>query len=269
MLFRAVMKLLDAMPWLKRFLWQRMYRRMAGRRTEEDWTFMNYGYVSLNPNDPPLILPPADVGNQYPAQLYHYVAGRVALEGRDVLEVGSGRGGGAAFVHQHFKPRQMTAVDLTDEAVRLCSNIHRRDGLTFKQGDAEALPFADASFDAVLNVESSHCYRSVPEFLRQVKRVLRPGGYFLFADLRRAAHRDRLHQQMQECGMNIVEQEDITANVFESLRLDSERKTAAIAKYVDGFRASSFREFAAVEGTTMYEAFQSRAYVYCRYVLQK
>ena len=268
MLFRAVMKLLDAMPWLKRFLSRWMYGRMA-RHTEEYWTFMNYGYVSLDKDDAPLSLPPADERNRYPIQLYHYIAGRVPLEGRDVLEVGSGRGGGAAFVCQYFKPGQMTAVDFADEAVALCSNIHRVPGLTFRQGDAEALPFPDASFDAVLNVESSHCYGSVPAFLAQVKRVLRPGGHFLFVDLRHAADRDRLHQQMLDSGMKIVEQRDITDNVFQSLRLDSERKAVAIAKHVDGFKANSFREFSAVEGTTMYDAFQNRTFVYCSYVLEK
>lgn len=51
-------------------------------------------------------------------------------------------------------------------------------------GDAEKLPLADASFDAVLNVESSHCYGNVETFFREAARVLRPDGRFLFADFR-------------------------------------------------------------------------------------
>ena len=57
-------------------------------------------------------------------------------------------------------------------------------GLAFEVGDAERMPFPDASFDAVVNVESSHCYPSMPAFLSEVRRVLRPGGHFLYADLR-------------------------------------------------------------------------------------
>ena len=53
-------------------------------------------------------------------------------------------------------------------------------------GDAENLPFEDNSFDAIINVESSHCYGNVEQFLREVHRVLRPGGDFLFVDLRGA-----------------------------------------------------------------------------------
>ncbi|QDU31359.1 Phthiotriol/phenolphthiotriol dimycocerosates methyltransferase [Anatilimnocola aggregata] len=57
------------------------------------------------------------------------------------------------------------------------------EGLSFVVGDAENLPFEDDTFDAVVNVESSHCYRSDPAFLAQVRRVLRTGGHVLFADL--------------------------------------------------------------------------------------
>ena len=51
-------------------------------------------------------------------------------------------------------------------------------------GNAESLPFADESFDAVINVEASHGYPDFPRFLAEVARVLRPGGHFLYADFR-------------------------------------------------------------------------------------
>ena len=97
----------------------------------------------------------------------------------------------------------MTGVDFSQKAVQFCRDHHQLEGLTFVPGDAEALPFADESFDAVINVESSHCYRSMPAFLGQVQRVLRPGGYFLFADLRTASDSERLHQNLLECGLTV------------------------------------------------------------------
>jgi SAM-dependent methyltransferase len=39
--------------------------------------------------------------------------------------------------------------------------------------------------DAVVNIESSHCYESMDTFLSEACRVLRPGGRFFFADLRK------------------------------------------------------------------------------------
>ncbi len=57
-------------------------------------------------------------------------------------------------------------------------------GLTFVQGDSENLPFENDVFDAVLNVESSHCYGNVKKFILEVARVLKDGGCLLWSDFR-------------------------------------------------------------------------------------
>jgi ubiquinone/menaquinone biosynthesis C-methylase UbiE len=55
--------------------------------------------------------------------------------------------------------------------------------MDFVHGDAQSLPFADESFDVVINIEASHGYPDFPRFLAEVARVLRPGGRFLYADV--------------------------------------------------------------------------------------
>ena len=267
-LMHLALALTTRSPAFKRFLWRRWYQYLAGYQLV-DWGFMNYGYASLDPAAPSLALQPEDEPNRYSAQLYHYAASRVPLAGLEVLEVGSGRGGGASFVKRYLQPRQLTGVDFSAKAVELSQRHHRQEGLKFLQGDAEALPLPDASFDAVLNVESSHCYGSTPAFLSEVKRVLRPGGHFLFADLRSAPDRDRLHQQVLDSGLAIVEHEDITANVIEALRRDSQRKLALLEQHGNQRLMSVFRQFAAIEGSGVYEGFVSRSAVYVRYLLQK
>jgi ubiquinone/menaquinone biosynthesis C-methylase UbiE len=77
----------------------------------------------------------------------------------------------------------MASVDIATSAIAFCRRVHRVEGLEFRQGDAQALPVPDASFDAVLNVESAHCYPSIDRFFSEVRRVLRPGGHFLYADI--------------------------------------------------------------------------------------
>lgn len=52
------------------------------------------------------------------------------------------------------------------------------------QGIATNLPFTSRSYDIVLNVESSHLYSDMNKFLEEVCRVLKPGGYFCWSDLR-------------------------------------------------------------------------------------
>jgi len=268
MLIRVAMRLIELSPQFRRFLWQRWYEHLAGYRVT-DWGFMNYGYSSLQADDPGLPLQAEDEPNRFSIQLYHHVASAVALDGLNVLEVGCGRGGGASFIKRYLGPQRMTGIDFSAKAVRFCRDHHRLDGLSFVCGDAESLPLDDASFDAVINVESSHCYGSMPVFLRQVRRVLRPGGYFLFADLRSAGDRDRLHQQILDSGMTLLDQQDITANVVEALRRDSERKFALIEQNVNKRLLNTFRQFAAVEGSETFNGFRNGTFVYVRYLLQK
>ena len=238
MLIRLAMKLTELSPPFKRFLWRRWYQYLAGYQIR-DWRFMNYGFSPLHPGEAPLSLQPADEPNRSNIQLYHHVASAVPLTGLDVLEVGCGRGGGASYVKRYLRPRQMTGIDFSAKAVRFCQANHHVEGLSFVRGDAEALPFADASFDAVLNVESSHCYGSMPSFLSQVKRVLRPGGHFLFADLRMARDIDRLHEQLLASGLTVLDRDDITPSVLAALRTDSERKLAGRAAHRQRAQAGS------------------------------
>ena len=82
------------------------------------------------------------------------------------------------------QPASYTGVDLNPTGVNFCRKRHNVPGLDFVQGDAEKLLFADESFDAVINVGASHCYVHCPRFLAEVARMLRPGGHFLYTDLR-------------------------------------------------------------------------------------
>ena len=71
------------------------------------------------------------------------------LEGLKVLEVGSGRGGGAAYIAKYLNPAQIIGVDISTSAIALCKKNYTLSNLTFQQGDSERLPFEDNNFDAV------------------------------------------------------------------------------------------------------------------------
>lgn len=268
MLVRLAMKLCQVSPWFKRLLWRKWYEYLAGYKLA-DWRFMNYGYAPLEDGEQPLVLETDDEVNRYTIQLYDRVARAVPLQGLEVLEVGCGRGGGSSFVKRYHNPKQLTGMDFSTNAVRFCQENHAVDRLSFVYGDAEDMPFDDRSFDAVINVESSHCYGSMPNFLREVHRVLRPGGHFLFADLRAAEDGDQTHKQLLETGMTLLEKQDITSNVLEALRLDSERKLTLIRRSVNKRLVVTFRQFAAIEGSDVFDSFRDGAAIYLCYALRK
>ena len=66
---------------------------MAKRGQETGWAFMNYGYTPLNGSSPKLDLEEKDENDRHFIQLYHHAASAVPIENKNVLEVGSGRGG--------------------------------------------------------------------------------------------------------------------------------------------------------------------------------
>jgi SAM-dependent methyltransferase len=247
-------------PGSKRLLWRGWYQFLAGRYRQPGWTFMNYGYRA--PGGAPLALGAADEPDRSFAQLYDAVAGAVPLAGRDVLEVGCGRGGGASFVARYHRPRRMVAVDIAPRAVALCRARFSVPGLSFEVGDAERLPFSAATFDAVLNVESSHCYGRIGEFFREARRVLRPGGAFLYADFRPREELEAWRAALGEAGFRDVAERDLTPGVVAALDADDDGKRSMIAALIDRPLAGIFNQFAGLRGTAIYDELRAGALTY-------
>ena len=271
MLTRLLIFLCAISPFLRKKLWLWWYGKLAREIDAGIWTFMNYGYL------PPesataknLSLKPEDEPDRLCIQLYERVASPASLVGANVLEVGSGRGGGSSYFARYHKPTQVTGMDYSSEAVAFCQERHRAvPNLQFVVGDAEKLPFAAASFDVVVNVESSHCYGNVGKFFNEVARVLRPGGYFVFADLRGATEMDQLKEMLAAQPWEQIEEEDITARVAAALKADDARKRAMIAEVVSPRLRPMFEEFAGVEGGKISQGFQKRDLLYFRFAFRR
>lgn len=230
---------------------------------------MNYGYQTLSSAAKEPHLAPQDAPHRYAIQLYHHVVDSVALSGLRVLEVGSGRGGGASYIKRYFTPCLMVGVDYATSTVRFCATRHVQDGLSFICGDAERLPFRNDVFDAVINVESSHCYGDLDNFLTEVKHVLRPGGYLLFTDFRRADQVATLQQQFERSGLMCLKNENITANIIAALTGDDARKRQLVAALAPNWLLRAFGEFAGLRGSRIYRGFCSGKAIYMSYTLRK
>jgi SAM-dependent methyltransferase len=229
--------------------------------------YMNYGYAPLGPS-PPYLVVDQNEADRFGIQLYSRVARAADLSSKEVLEVGCGRGDGTAFVFRHLEPNSVTGVDLAESAIVRCRREHETAGLRFVRADAEDLPFAPGSFDAVINVESSHCYSDVERFLSEVRRVLRDRGVLLFADLRPWDGVPRLREQFLSSGFATLEEERITPNVVRALELDTPRRLEVIRGVVPRPLQAVARDFAAVEGSETYELLRTGELEYLRFVLQ-
>ena len=267
MIVKLFLRLTDY-PFFRRIIWKPFYEILAKKTQVESWNFMNYGYAPFE-YETSLTLKQEDEINRYSLQLYHYLATRVDISQKEVLEVGSGRGGGAAYIANYLQPKVITGIDIAHNAVELANRKHATGNLKFMQGNAEKLPFNDESFDVVINVESCHAYGSVPVFLKEVKRVLRPGGFFLCTDIRLASEMQTLKESLLATGMNLLSDEDITNNVVRAIETEEPEKQKRIAATIPKWFIKTFREFAGVKNSKAHRDLQSGTLIYHRFVLQK
>ena len=217
-------------------LHNRMYTYIA-RRADDDVLFMNWAYEE----NPPMAIPldPGDEPNRYPIQLYHSTATQYGeLTGKRILEVGCGQGGGASYLTRTFKPESYVGLDRIGAGIEFCRRRHQVPALTFIQGDAEDIPFPAASFDAVINIESSHFYPHFTRFLSEVERVLRPGGAFLYTDIRQWFQCDQWAADLNTAGMRMVSGREINTEVLRGMELNKPQWNAVWDRLAPGFLRS-------------------------------
>ena len=267
LLFSSVVGAFYRVPTVRRLLWRGWYQFLARQYPDTQWTFMNYGHRPTH-GAMPLALAPEDEADRSCIQLYQIVAGAVDLTGREILEVGSGRGGGASFVVRYLRPSRVVGIDSSPLAVAFSRARHRAPGVSFEVGNAEKLGFDAASFDEVINVESSHCYGDLSAFVREVRRVLRPNGHFLYADFRPRTELDAWRHTLST-GLSLVQERDITPGVIAALDVDDDRKRSLINQRVARPLVSVFRQFAALRGTALYDKFRDGSVMYRAFVFSR
>ncbi len=111
------------------------------------------------------------------------VAAVNAAPGDDVLEVGVGTG----LALPHYAPgKRVVGIDLSPDMLARAEARVRRDGLGHVQrlevADAEAMPFADASFDSAVAMFVASVVPHADRLLAEMKRVVRPGGRLFFVN---------------------------------------------------------------------------------------
>lgn len=263
----------------RRLLWQGFYEFVCWYCQDPDWVTMNYGYALLTDDGKmmeELLTEEQDKRETFSLQLYYFITGTnkaiKSLEGKTLVEVGSGRGGGVSFLTRHFKPEKAIGIDFSMNQVDFCKTRHVNvDQLQFQQGDAESfstLPsVGPKSVDCVVNVESSHCYGNIDKFFSEVNTALKEDGVFCFTDFRGAEKMEELKKKVSEY-FTVEKSIDITKNVCHALKLDTDRRLQVIEEKCPKVFVPLIHKFSGVTGSRVFEELETSKTLYHAWILK-
>ena len=128
----------------------------------------------------------AKAGKGASMELGHRPVGEQAIERMQiptqatVLDVGCGSGWAARLMAQRARQGRVVGIDVSDEMVRLAGEESvNHPNVEFRVASAEQLPFDDAEFSHAFSMESLYYYADIERALREIRRVLKPGGLFV------------------------------------------------------------------------------------------
>ena len=102
-------------------------------------------------------------------------------DGWTMLDIGCGGGATLKRLLKRSKGAQVYGIDISEESVAKARKVNASvlDRQVFvTQGSAEKLPYEDNKFDLVTAVETVYFWPDLPNCLKEVRRVVKPGGRF-------------------------------------------------------------------------------------------
>ena len=151
---------------------------LALKRLNNEHTMLHY----------PLYVKESDSFIQAQKNLTDYcISLLMPLNNKEILEIGCGNGVQALYINARYNPLRITGIDLNEANIKIASSERESaniENVRFLVDDAQNLTHIPSdSVDVLLNIESAFHYPDKPAFLKEMHRVLKPGGQFLIADI--------------------------------------------------------------------------------------
>ena len=147
------------------------------------------------------------ISGRLAARLYRRVARDVTAlrlpDGARVLDVGTGPGTMPRLIAGSAPGLQVDGIDVAPEMIAWAQQT-ATPGVTYTVADVAALPWPDATFDVVVSTLSQHHWADVDAGLREVRRVLRPGGQAWVYDVRWALPQEESVAAALGAGTSVV-----------------------------------------------------------------
>src|SRR3989344_193292 len=155
------------------------------------------------------------------------------IKNKIVLELGVGNGKTLqAIIRQ--KPREIHAVDFSEEAIKICKSNFKQKNIFFHRGNILSLAIERESFDVVVcyyilnNLNTKERKKAV----REMRRILKPSGFILFEDFSLSDFRLKNLKKVKKKG-SFVKGNGIFIHGF---------KKSEVKSLFSGFKAKKIKE---------------------------
>lgn len=181
--------------------------------------FNNFGFHHIH-NDKKVSLLTTDEADRYQIQMYDHIIQKEDIYYKDILEISSGKGGGAAYINKYYTPKSYTAIDASSRNINFCNSNYNEPCLKFIKSEYLNIPFENELFDFIINIESAKNNVDFPKFLDEIYRVLKYKGVLLFADIIETNNVETIKHYLRMGGFTIEHKQDITQNVIKALEIN-------------------------------------------------
>jgi ubiquinone/menaquinone biosynthesis C-methylase UbiE len=132
---------------------------------------------------------PECLGEMVYEHWHRYLVAQQYVQGLRVLDVASGEGYGSHLLAKHAAT--VVGVDISADAVSHATSRYAADNLRYVAASCVQIPQPDASFDVIVSFETIEHITEHEAFLREVDRLLAPGGLFIISSPNRPEYSER------------------------------------------------------------------------------
>ncbi len=99
------------------------------------------------------------------------------VKNKKTLDAACGTGYGSYYLTKQAK--EVQGIDISEETINFCNQNYQKKSLTFDVMDVGATSFLDNYFNTIISFETIEHLENVPNFLDEMKRILKPKGHFI------------------------------------------------------------------------------------------